>query len=334
MAKNEKLVSLIIINWNGEKHLPRLLESIEKQSYENIETIVWDNASTDKSVEIAKKFSDVKVFTGENFGYSGGTSKALEKAKGDYFFVLNNDLVLDKNCVAECVKTIEVNEKAGMVFPKELHYARFPENYEIGFLPKTTFQGNTVKKKISGKETNFVLGAAFLVSKKALNDLKYCFDERFFMYFEDTDLSFRAIAKGYKILYEENAVFWHKTAASVPKTRLYFLFRNCLLCYYKNFGFWGFLKFLPIILLKDLATVCFDLKFKNNSLFDFFRAYFDALKMFKEFKNGQLNSEEKKRIIKSMKSNVSDESTGLKKNFKKIYSAIVSIYLRIFFLIL
>ncbi len=330
----EKLVSLLVINWNGEKHLGELLESLRSQTYKNIEIIVWDNASGDNSGEVAEKFDKVKfIASRENFGYSGGTNKAIEEAKGDYFFVLNNDLVLGKNCVEECVKTIESGENTGIVFPKELYYGKFPGKYEIEFLPKTTFQGNTVKKRISGKETNFVLGAAFLISKKALEDLKYCFDLRFFMYFEDTDLSFRAIAKGHRILFEKNAVFWHKTASSVPKTRLYFLFRNCLLCYYKNFGFFGFLKFLPILFLKDFFTVCFDLKFRHKSGRQMLKAYFDAFKMSKNFNEEKFSGIEAKRVLKKMEGTVGDDCTGMKCFFKKVCSEIFWIYLKIVFLI-
>ncbi len=329
----EKLVSLLVINWNGEKHLGELLESLQNQTYKNTEIIVWDNVSNDKSALIAEKFKKAKfIASKENFGYSGGTNRAIDAAKGDYFFVLNNDLVLDKNCVEECVKTMESEENCGIVFPKELYYGKFPEKYEIEFLPKTTFQGNTVKKRIYGKETNFVLGAAFLISKKTLAELKYCFDPRFFMYFEDTDLSFRAIAKGYRILFEKKAVFWHKTAASVPKTRLYYLFRNCLLCYYKNFGFRGFLKFFPILLLKDFLTVSVDLKFSKNSPKDFIKAYFDLFKMAGKFGGEKFSGTEAKRVLDKMEGTAGDDCSGVKCFFKKFYSTAFRIYIKIVFL--
>lgn len=328
----EKLVSALIINWNGEKHLGQLIESIQKQTYKNLEIIVWDNVSTDKSVEIAKKFSNVKVFPSkENFGYSGGTNKAIELAEGDYFFILNNDLVLDKKCVEECVKNFEFGKNAGIVFPKQLYYSRFPENYPLSSLPMTTFLGNTVEKPVNGKETNFVLGAAFLISKKCLKDLGYCFDERFFMYFEDTDLSFRAIAHGYKILFEEKAFFWHKTAASVQNARLYFLFRNCLLCYRKNFGIIGLVKFLPWLFFKDFLTITIDLKLENDCLNKMAKGYIDAFLDFGKFKGEKLAKEGKRNVLNSMKEYCGE---GCNCNFfKKIYSAIVSIYVKTVFFI-
>jgi glycosyltransferase involved in cell wall biosynthesis len=114
---SEPLVSIIIPTYNSEKTLVKCLESIKNQTYKNIEVIVVDKNSRDKTVEIAKNY-DARVFQlnaeraeAKNFG--------LKKAAGKYVCFIDSDMELTKNLIEECVNIIERDEKIGGIIIPE-----------------------------------------------------------------------------------------------------------------------------------------------------------------------------------------------------------------------
>jgi glycosyltransferase involved in cell wall biosynthesis len=115
-----KKVSIVIGTKNEEKNIKLLLESIEKQTYKNIETIIVDNFSTDKTKEISEKYQ-VKFFeigpersTQRNFG--------AEKSQGEYVLVLDADMVLDLTLVEDCVNKIEKDKNIKALIIPELSF--------------------------------------------------------------------------------------------------------------------------------------------------------------------------------------------------------------------
>src|SRR5262249_29893337 len=86
-------VSIIIVNWNGERFLKRCLEALSNQSYGNLEIILVDNGSSDASVRFVREnFPEVKVIAlGENTGYTGGNAAGLKVVQGAYIALVNND---------------------------------------------------------------------------------------------------------------------------------------------------------------------------------------------------------------------------------------------------
>lgn len=114
------LVSIIINTKNEERNIENCLKSIADQSFpvENIETIVVDNNSTDKTKEIAGKYTD-KVF---NRGPERSTQKnfGVRESKGKYFLHLDADMRLDEDVLAECVKKIEDDETTIALYIPEI----------------------------------------------------------------------------------------------------------------------------------------------------------------------------------------------------------------------
>ena len=115
---NFPLVSVVIPTYNSEKTIERCLESIKNQTYKNIEIIVVDKGSADKTLEIARKYTD-KVFVinakerceQKNFG--------LRKARGDFVMFVDSDMELTPNVVKECVELAEKNDKVGGIIIPE-----------------------------------------------------------------------------------------------------------------------------------------------------------------------------------------------------------------------
>src|SRR5258708_9727416 len=110
-----KLASIIIVNWNGKKHLETCLSSLQKQEYSPIEIIVVDNASSDDSVEyIRKHFPKTKIIINqENLGFAEANNIGYRQTKGEYIIFLNNDTRVEKNFLSELVKAIETDQQIG-----------------------------------------------------------------------------------------------------------------------------------------------------------------------------------------------------------------------------
>lgn len=113
----KKLVSVIITTRNSARTLDKLLQSLVKQTYKNIEIILVDNNSSDDTVEIAKKYTKLVC----NFGPERSAQRnfAAHKAKGEYLFILDSDMVLTKTVVQECIDKITGNETLGGVIVPE-----------------------------------------------------------------------------------------------------------------------------------------------------------------------------------------------------------------------
>lgn len=111
------LVSIILTTKNSSKTLPALLESLQNQSYKNIEIVLVDNNSSDKTIEIAQKFTK-NVF---DFGpeRSAQRNYAAKKAQGKYLFVIDSDMELTKHVVSECVEQFKLQKNLGGVIIPE-----------------------------------------------------------------------------------------------------------------------------------------------------------------------------------------------------------------------
>lgn len=253
-SKQLPLVSVVVLNWNRKKFVDPFMKTIIDQAYpkDRLEVLFTDNASSDGSVEYIKnKYGDLPylkvVQNAQNYGYSKGNNLGMHQAKGDYVLVCNNDLQLEKDAVKEMVKVAE-QKQAGAVVPK-LVYAnkkgyinnagsRLEPNsdwpiYEDGKDEKDTGQYDEVR------EITAFCGACVLFSRKFLKNVGL-FDSKFFMYFEDGDLSWRGQKAGYSFYYAPRAVALHEhtgTAKEGSPLFNHFVGRNRVLILTKNAGF-------------------------------------------------------------------------------------------------
>lgn len=114
-----KKLSVCIPVFNGETYIQETIEQVLNQSYGDFELIVIDNASTDSTVEVVKKFQDsrIRLFeNSENVGMAGNWNRCLEKAKTEYIQILCADDVIEKSCLEEKVKFLNCNEDVSLVF--------------------------------------------------------------------------------------------------------------------------------------------------------------------------------------------------------------------------
>lgn len=253
---------VVILNWNGWKDTIECLKSIdnnEKKS-KNLEIIVVDNASTDTSVKRIKKLSlknfKVTLLKNEqNLGFAGGNNVGIDyalKNKFDYIFILNNDTEIGKNAISKLAKYMDENKIVGVASPKiyfakgfEFHKKRYSAKerggviwYAGGDMDWDNVLGTNhgVDEVDTGQfnetaDTVFATGAAMILRSEVVKKFGK-FDERFFLYFEDTDLSLRFKRAGYQIKYFPNSVIWHKVSRSSgigSDLNDYYITRNRLL---------------------------------------------------------------------------------------------------------
>lgn len=260
-----KLVSIIIINWNGKKHLEKCLPSLRRQKYKKIEIILVDNASVDDSVNYVKQvFPTAKIIINPtNLGFSEANNIGYKKAKGEYVLFLNNDTEVTNNFLSELIANIEKNEEIGGAQSKILFMEKKDTLDSVGAFLTTTgylYHYGAIKKD-SRKYNHKILlysakGACMIFKKSVLKKIEVegrIFDPKYFAYFEETDLCHRVWLAGYKIMYTPSSVIYHKVGGTSTKMVNSFIqfhsFKNRIRSHIKNLGTLNLLIILPIHLL-------------------------------------------------------------------------------------
>ena len=213
-------VSIIIVNYNTTSHTINCIDSIYKHSFNNsFEIILIDNASDDNSLnEKISIYPDIHFIKNtRNLGFGYANNQGIKIAKGDFIFLLNSDTLLLSDAIHYFLQfMLNPTNKNIAVCGAEL--------LDINNLPATSFGNfptltgsffalglrylfpNTYQKKLAlgvanyddkEKVVDFICGAAMFIRKSILNEVGV-FDEDFFLYFEETELSYRIAKAGYK----------------------------------------------------------------------------------------------------------------------------------------
>jgi len=203
--------------------LAELFESLAGQSRQPDELIMVDNASSDGSLEyVRENFPWIKVVESPvNVGFAEGNNLGLEQAQGEYIALLNNDTVVEKNWLAELVRTLDQNERAGAAVSKILLAAETPmidcAGAEFNNLGFSWGRGSNQLDRgqfDSPSESASLTACAALIRRSALKG-QPLFDRSFFMYYEEFDLALRLRGHGYTILYVPTSVVRHKRSQAV-----------------------------------------------------------------------------------------------------------------------
>jgi GT2 family glycosyltransferase len=252
--KHMKLVFINIVNKDQKIYLKQCIDSVLRQTYSNLDTIIIDNNSTDGSQEfITRNFPHIKLIqNATNEGYAKAHNKAIGLCRGAYIMPLNVDIVLKENFVEEMVKAIEREDSVGMAQGKLCQMAvggakaldstgvflkKDRRNFDRGYGQPDLGQYDNIEYIFAPS------GAAPLYKRMMLEDIKIegeYFDEDFFMYREEVDLAWRAQLMGWKCIYTPLAVAYHmrgyspSSRKSVPVTLRRLQYRNRYLMIVKN----------------------------------------------------------------------------------------------------
>lgn len=235
-------VGIIIVNWNGKADTIACLESLTQSKWENQSVIIVDNGSCDDSVAVFKtRFPYAQLICSDcNLGFSGGNNLGIRFAleqNYEYLFLLNNDTVIEPETVTKLVEAAQANPDYGLL-TSVIHIFSCPEQVwfsgaKLDLKHGIAEHNNThiPDRTASPFQIPWASGCALLVRADAMRQLQG-FDERFFLNWEDVDLSLRARAAGQKIAIVPASRIYHKVSSSiskVPSAGLYYYVRNNLL---------------------------------------------------------------------------------------------------------
>lgn len=246
MKKSTEKTVVVIPNLNGGLELTNAIASLSKQSLRpNI--IVVDNASTDKSDEVAKEnYPEIEIIKhSKNKGYAGGVNPGFKRAMelgAEYVAPFNDDAIADPEWLAKLVDTLESNPKLGAAACKVLtadgkHLDSTGDYLTNWGLPYPRGRGEPDLGQYDSQTDIFgASGAASLYRVTALQEVGLL-DEAFFAYYEDVDLSFRLQIAGWKIAYVPESKVFHKigmTSSRIKGFTTYQTMKNLPLLVYKN----------------------------------------------------------------------------------------------------
>ena len=244
-------LAIIVLNWNGADDTLNCVESLQQQTLRP-EIIIVDNNSSDDSVErfedhikSQKKDAPILIKNSQNFGFAGGINTGLIYAKEhnfEYIGVLNPDAIADKKWCRALVDELSTHLDCGIATGimqrrdgKTLDTTG--DFYTTWGLPGPRNRDEPVKNAPSKPGEVFGATGGGAIYRAAMFDDIDMFDEDFFMYYEDVDLSFRAQLAGWKVRFTPEAIAYHKVGASskkVPGLAVYNTFKNLPLVFIKN----------------------------------------------------------------------------------------------------
>jgi len=296
-----KRVVITILTFNSSEETVTCLESLTKIDRKNIdlEIIVLDNDAKEHPFHLPKALKDMNIHclvSPENLGFSGGHNFAMkfgQKFNPDYFLILNNDTIVDRNFLQELLLTAE-HTRVGAVSPKiyftagsEYHKERYTkvERGKVFWYAGGIMDWANVVASHRGvdevdhgqydmqEETDIATGCCLLIKKEVIEKVGM-YDERYFLYYEDNDLSQRTVKAGFTLIYQPKAVIWHRNAASAGGSgsalQDYYITRNRLL-----FG----MRYAPlrakVALLRESIQLYFHgRKWQKKGVIDFYMGTF------------------------------------------------------------
>ncbi|MDO8638554.1 MAG: glycosyltransferase family 2 protein [Candidatus Daviesbacteria bacterium] len=274
---------IVVLNYKVKDEVLECIKSLTLSLGFNrdFKVLVIDNNSIDGSAEAIKKyFPKISLIeNSDNFGFTGGNNigikYALERG-ANYILILNPDTVVEKNTIKNLLS--EANKyQTGIIGPK----IYFGEDRKIWYAGGVLDMRNVLGKhrgvdeKDSGQynkagETDYVTGAAMLVSSEVFNKVGL-FDERYFLYYEDADFCVRAKQAGFKVWYTPHSTVYHKNARSTglgSPLQDYYITRNRMLFASK------FLSLRTRFALLREAVKNIKIPIRRAALFDFLLSKF------------------------------------------------------------
>ncbi|MFX1276306.1 MAG: glycosyltransferase family 2 protein [Promethearchaeota archaeon] len=298
-------ISIIFPMLNGSPYLKRNLDSIKKlKNNSDIELIIVNNNSNDSSVEIINSYKDslsINVINQkENIGFAKASNIGVLKAKGEFIFITNVDVIFPTNLFFEKLnamyekykKTNEIIISPAMILERGgIHYFG-AKIHALGFsYTKEIFK--ELPENIITKPTLRFSGGSFFMKRDAFISLGG-FDQNFFIYYEDTDFSLRSIRNNMKIYSTQDPYLIHQDhELKLNSFKYYLLERNRFLFFAKNIE--GFKKLIPYFLIVEFILLIHSIlirKFKFRIIM-----YCELIKNYKNIKRIRQKSRNEIKLI-------------------------------------
>lgn len=273
----EKKIGIVTVLYNSEKVLDDFFETLKRQSYKNFVLYVVDNFSPDNSLKKAKELATTCAFKSKfienkkNYGVAKGNNQGIVAAMYDgcdYVLLSNNDVVLKDNTIEILYNGI-CDYKADMVVPK-IYFYNSTKLWCAGgkfnkFSNTTTHFGYDKEDCLTFskvKQVSYAPTCFMLIDKKVFHDTGLM-DEKFFVYYDDTDFVYRTQKLRKKLFYIPDSVVEHKESACTGKRSDFFyryIYRNRIYFISKHKKLWKIKFFEDYLFDKTIRKI----KMRNN----------------------------------------------------------------------
>jgi hypothetical protein len=300
----EKLVTVVIVNWNGKHLICRSLDALRRQRFKQFDTIVVDNGSTDGSVEMIEgDYPEIKICRLDyNTGFCIANNKVIHDVNTRYVVLLNNDAVLCDSWLEQMVRCLEADPETAFAAGKMVFadrpgiIDRAGDGYSwagVGVL-----RGRGLPSQLLSRPEK-VFGACAAAALYRTEMIRHLggFDEDFFLLHEDVDLSFRAQLAGYSCIYLPDALVFHGASSSIGKNSdlsVYYGHRNLEWVWLKNMPAMLLIFLAPLHLLYDLGAFLYFAAHGKSRVF--LRAKRDAFRSAKNFWNKRKQVQKEKTV--------------------------------------
>ena len=262
----DPLVTVVVPTLAADEALADCLRALESQTFDRFEVVVVDNSGSGRARGAQGR---VRILVNErNVGFGRAINQAIRDSQTPYVAVLNDDAIPHPGWLEALVKATEGRPKAGM-FASQVRMADTGNLDSAGMLiardgsSKQRGHGEPPANFAADSDTLFPTGSAALYRRTMLDEIGL-FDERFFLYCEDTDLGLRARWAGWEAQYVSGAVVDHaysKSAGRASALKAYYVERNRLYTVIKNFPF----SMLALVKFYAVARYCWHLLFMVTS---------------------------------------------------------------------
>lgn len=243
-------LSVVILNWNGRRHLERYLPSVVAHTEGDAEVVVADNGSTDDSLQwLRLNYPDVRVIRlDRNYGFAGGYNRALREVESEYVLLLNSDVEVTAGWWQPLVEVLDTESDVAAVAPKlladmertQFEYAGAAGGF-IDYLGYPFCRGRILSNveedrgQYDNRRDIFWASGAAMCCRRELFESLGGFDEDFFAHMEEIDLQWRMQLAGWRIVVEPKSVVYHLGGGTLPASsrKIFLNHRNNLAMLFK-----------------------------------------------------------------------------------------------------
>lgn len=291
-------VAAVTVTYNSGKVIDGFLQSILKQTYDNLTVYLVDNCSSDSTQQVIATYKDPRiriVLNDVNQGFAEANNKAIRlalKSGSEFVLLINNDTEFDPTLIAQLVDGLK-SEGVDMVAPKILFFhdpgliwsaggglarLRAYAGFHLGYEEPDRGQFDVPRY------VDHAPGCCLMIRKEVFERIGFL-DPHYFVYVEDTDFCYRAMKSGLKLLYLPTATLLHKahslTGGLGSDFMMRYTTRNRVYFILKHLGFWRGLYYIPLYQLHLWS----ELVFRRSNLSHFFlrqKAFFEGLHLCRE----------------------------------------------------
>lgn len=261
-------VAIIIVTYNSAGYIRDCLDSLARQTHTAHEVIIVDNASSDGTVQAASGYRTHIIRNRENLGFAAanniGASYAINQLGSEHILLLNPDTVAHERMIEELLKTMKSRPDCGIaqgkIFLMREKTLLNTSGNILNYLYFSYCDGYRQPDSVTAdKGIPVASGACLLIKAEVLDKIGWLFNEDFFIYHEDTDLSVRARMAGYSVMLSSDAVVWHDYRFSSSKVKFFHMEKNRLFLLFQNHEPVTLLLLLPAVLFTETQVLFFSI---------------------------------------------------------------------------